>query len=96
MPKPTDTPEVTETTEQALTDDHRAHIKSVRALTHQLVEATAGAASHRLILEALMTTYVAVAESHPCCAAEAGRVALRCASRLVSFAAASGHSGTVH
>lgn len=79
-----------------MTEAQLAHIKAVRALTHQLVEATAGAQSHRLILEALMTTYVAVAESHPCCAAEAGSVALRCASRLVSFAAAAGHSGTVH
>ena len=91
MPKP----EITETTEQPMTDDQLAHISAVRVLTHKLVDAVNGAQSHRQILEALMTTYVAVAETHPCCTAEAGRVALRCASRLVSFAAA-GHSGTVH
>lgn len=82
------------TPEPALSDAQRDHIKTVRELTHKLVEAVEGAPSHRLILEALMTTYVAVAETHPCCAEEAGRVALKCASRLVRFGAVGGC--TVH
>lgn len=68
-----------------LTPEQIEHMRQVRELTHKFVEAASDAPGHRLVLEALMTIFVAIAETHPCCTAEAGRVALKCAGRLISF-----------
>ena len=43
-------------------------------------------ASHRVLLEALITAYVAVAETHACCTAAAAGTAQRCADRLTQAA----------
>lgn len=42
----------------------------------------AAGASHTRVLEALLTAYVAVAETHRCCTAAAAAAAQRCAARL--------------
>ena len=53
-------------------------------------------APHRVLLEALITAYVAVAEAHACCTAAAAGAAQRCADRLARTAAHQPAASNLH
>ena len=53
-------------------------------------------ASHRVLLEALITAYVAVAVAHACCTAAAAGTAQRCADRLTQAAAHQPAASNLH
>lgn len=57
---------------------HQARLKN---LTQALLQAAQGV-NHSLLLDALMTLYVAVAESHSCCTRSAALICVSVASRL--------------
>ena len=66
----------------------QAETRLVADLAEQFIDQgfTAGASPERL-LQALITAYVAVAETHACCTAAAAGTAQRCADRLARTAA---------
>lgn len=66
----------------------QAETRLVADLVEQFIDQgfTAGASPERL-LQALITAYVAVAETHACCTAAAAGTAQRCADRLTQAAA---------
>ena len=65
----------------------QAETRLVADLAEQVIDQgfTAGASPERL-LQALITAYVAVAETHACCTAAAAGTAQRCADRLTQAA----------
>ena len=66
----------------------QAETRLLADLAEQFIDQgfTAGASPERL-LQALITAYVAVAETHACCTAAAAGTAQRCADRLARTAA---------
>lgn len=68
--------------------NRQAETRLLADLAEQFINAAAAhGAPHRLLLEALMTAFVAVAETHACCTAAAADTAQRCADRLAQAAA---------
>lgn len=55
----------------------------LKALTDQLIEIAEKAPSHQLMLVALLSTYRAIAVTHPCCTKFAAEVALQMGGRLL-------------
>jgi hypothetical protein len=74
------------TTAHTAEDDARARA-DLADLAAQFIEgALAHGVGHRPLMEALLTAYVAVAETHACCTAGAAAAALRCGERLMRAA----------
>ena len=75
----------------------QAETRLVADLAEQFIDQgfTAGASPERL-LQALITAYVAVAETHACCTAAAAGAAQRCADRLARTAAHQPAASNLH
>lgn len=75
----------------------QAETRLVADLAEQFIDQgfTAGASPERL-LQALITAYVAVAETHACCTAAAAGTAQRCADRLTQAAAHQPAASNLH
>jgi hypothetical protein len=63
------------------TEDFELHGQRLAALAEKIIHAADGQ-SHRLLLDALITVYVAVAEHHSCCTRAAAMVCKDVAHRL--------------
>lgn len=75
----------------------QAETRLLADLAEQFIDQgfTAGVAPARL-LQALITAYVAVAETHACCTAAAAGTAQRCADRLTQAAAHQPAASNLH
>ena len=75
----------------------QAETRLLADLAEQFIDQgfTAGASPERL-LQALITAYVAVAETHACCTAAAAGTAQRCADRLARTAAHQPAASNLH
>ena len=75
----------------------QAETRLLADLAEQFIDQgfTAGASPERL-LQALITAYVAVAETHACCTAAAAGTAQRCADRLTQAAAHQPAASNLH
>ena len=66
------------------------HQEQVAELARHLADIVTKQPTHRAALEALISTYVAVAICHPCCAQQAANTARRCAELIETRAALAG------
>ena len=75
----------------------QAETRLLADLAEQFIDQgfTAGASPERL-LQALITAYVAVAETHACCTAAAAGTAQRCADRITQAAAHQPAASNLH
>lgn len=66
------------------------HVAQVKELAHHLVEIVTKQETHRVALEALISAFVSVAVSHPCCARQAAATARELADYIEIHAAPAG------
>lgn len=70
--------------------------QSLNGLVNQLVVIAEKAPTHRLMLLALLSTYKAIAITHPCCTNAAAKTALRVGSDLLTRSLGTQPSNTTH
>jgi hypothetical protein len=80
-------------TQQAPSEDEA---EALQALTSQLAEMAEKAPSHNLMLIALLSTYKAVAITHPCCTRGASQAALQVGGDLLVRTLGNVPTGPLH
>ena len=69
-------------TPQPLVKGSEAHVAKQRAMANLLLGAIPPDMPHSVLLEALLSVYIVVAEKHPCCTGSAGLAAFYASQRL--------------